>query len=125
MIEDHAHHGAEMVEGTLKDRVVAYIQATDYVSYAELSNRFSEFRDGDLAISMRENLYLWAGMTQEAVDAIQALREEGAITVKPSSLLVYLADGRSLSFPIARRVRDYKKPHWAPTTLRPAGKASA
>jgi hypothetical protein len=113
---------AEYETASLKDRVMAYIEATDYVSYAELANRFSEFKDGEFAISLRQNLILWVNMTEDAVQAIDELRAEKRITVNPSSLLVYLADGMSLNMPIAKRVRDYKKPHWVPTTLRPAAK---
>ena len=105
---------------TLKDRVRAYIESTDYVSYAELAHRFPEFKGGDYATFLAENLVLWANMTQEAADAINALRAEGHIKIQPSSIFVYLADGMTMSLPIAKRVRAYKKPHWAPTTLRPA-----
>jgi hypothetical protein len=115
---------AEHETASLKDRVVAYIESTDYVSYAELASHFPEFKDGEFAISLRQNLILWVNMTQEAAQVVEELRAEKRIVVNPSSLLVYLCDGMSLNMPIAKRVRDYKKPHWAPTTLRPAAKVS-
>jgi hypothetical protein len=113
-----------MSGASLKDRILAYIETTDHVSYAELANHFPEFKDGEFAISLRENLILWVNMTEEATQAIEELRAEKRITVSPSTMLVYLIDGMSLNMPIAKRVRDYKKPHWAPTTLRPAKRAT-
>lgn len=108
------------MSATLKERVAAYIESTDHVSYAELGNHFPEFKGGDCAMYLRENLILWCNMTEEAGQAINDLRAEQRIWVQPASWLIYLIDGMSLSLPIAKRVQDYKKPHWAPVTLRPA-----
>ena len=113
------------MSGTLKDRVLEYIGSTDYVSFAELANRFGDhFKGGEHCIELRHNLVLWAGMSAEAATAMRELLNDKEIAAQPSSMWVYLADGSALTFPIAKRVRTYTKPHWAPVTLRPA-KATA
>jgi hypothetical protein len=105
----------------LKDRVRDYIEATDHVSFAELSNHFSDhFTGGEHALELCPNLVVWAGMTQEASDAMrELLNEDKAVFGKPCALLIYLIDGRSMSLPIAKRLKPYTKPHWLPMTLRP------
>jgi len=109
----------------LKERVRDYIEQTDFVSFAELANRFGDhFKGGDYGLEMRPNLVLWAGISQEGFDAINQLLDERAIFSQSCSPLIYLADGMSLRFPIARRDRDYAKPHWAPMTLRPIARLS-
>jgi hypothetical protein len=105
---------------TISDRMLAYIKATDHVSFAELGNRFAECRDGDYAVTLRDkNLILWAGMSQEACEAINAMLTAGTIHANPASTLIYLCDGTALRYPVAKRGGPYKKPHWLPVTLRP------
>lgn len=104
----------------LKQRILDYVRATDHVSFAELGNHFEGFTGGDHALCKAHNIILWAGMTEEAVQAMMSLLTEKLITPHPSSQLVYLIDGRSLTLPIVKRVRKYKNPHWLPVTLRPA-----
>lgn len=109
---------------TLKEQVLAYIKETDYVTFAELQRRFPEFRDGDFSLSARENHILWVNMTEDAVNAITQLREEGLIVATPSQMLTYLIDGMTLTFPLAKGARAYKKPHWAPVVWRPSERIS-
>jgi hypothetical protein len=105
---------------TLKERVRDYIVATDFVSFAELANRFGDhFSGGDRCLEVQPNLVLWAGMTEEASDAVRTLLNEQIIFAARTTQLIYLCDGRSLTFPIAKRARSYAKPHWVPVTLRP------
>ena len=45
--------------GHLKSRVAQYVRRTDYVSFAELANRFgAAFYAGDRVLELRENLIL-------------------------------------------------------------------
>jgi hypothetical protein len=63
-------------------------------------------------------------MTEAAVNAITQLREDGLIVAMPSQMLTYLIDGMTLTFPVAKGTRAYKKPHWAPVVWRPSERIS-
>lgn len=106
----------------LEQRVLAHVQATDHVSFAELCNHFGPaFTDGDRELLLAEehpNVVLWAGLTEEASAAIRHLLATEAVHIQPASPLVYLYDGHGLRLPIAKRAASYKRPHWLPVTLR-------
>jgi hypothetical protein len=58
-------------------------------------------------------------MSDEAVDALQALFNAGECHLIPaSSPLIYLIDGVSLALPIAKRRGHYKELHWLPCILK-------
>ena len=108
---------------TLKDDIFALIEARDWVSFAELS-KLPGFNDPGgnklgLTHSKHPSLLIWANMSEEAVAAMQELREEGSIIYEHGSVISYMVDGAMMKLPIARRIRDYKKPHWLPTFCRP------
>jgi hypothetical protein len=89
------------------------------VSFVELQNEIEGFRGGPFAIANHtySSWIYWAGLTQEAVSALQHLRMTEQITFVPASPLVYLIDGERLTLPLVRQVRAYKEDHWAPVTL--------
>jgi hypothetical protein len=110
----------------LKERILDYIQKTDYVSFAELNHRFGgDFTGGEMALELKRNLIIWANLTETACASVRELLTEHAIIAAPTGLLVYATDGIMLKFPIAKRERDYKEIHWLPVTLRPANKGRA
>jgi hypothetical protein len=89
------------------------------VSFAELSRSVEGF-DGELGLILNDfNICLWPHLSQAAVDALEELRLAKAIYPKPTSVLVYLADGAVPNMPIARGRRRYKRPHWAPLVFNP------
>jgi hypothetical protein len=80
---------------------------------------------GELAISLNEkypNIVLWSGLSQEGLDSIQSLLKEKKIRFVEASVLTYFADGGALNLPIAKRLTNYKKPHWLPVCFRSYGK---
>jgi hypothetical protein len=98
--------------------VVDLVQTTDNVSFAELSNRWPEhFRNGPLQYMVGDGIVVWVGLSDVAADALDIIRAGKTINLKPSSTLVYLADGVVLQLPIAKKARKYKHPHWLPTVL--------
>lgn len=100
----------------LKDEILKYVQQMrGGVSFAELS-RFEGF-GGKIRIEARENMVIWANMSQEAVDALNELRAEAKVHFYPTQILVYMADGAALDLPLAKSNRDYKKPHWLPCVV--------
>jgi hypothetical protein len=114
----------------LKDRLRTYIEETDHVSFAELCNRFGEMRAprGEGAELVKgENVVLWSGLTDAAVDALIGLLDAGEVVPVPTVIMVYLADGGMLNLPLLKRApgkRGLSKPHWLPVVLRPAGRAT-
>jgi hypothetical protein len=65
----------------------------------------------------KENIVLWAGVSENFADAILSLVIPKLVIERSTPLLVYLADGRIIRLPLARKFRDYKKPHWCPTVF--------
>lgn len=105
---------------SLKDRVLEYVRTTDYVSFAELNRTFDGvFSGGEQALQLRENLFLWVGMTEEGSAVVRELLNSRQVRPHPTTSMLYLIDGLTLKLPVAKRVQAYKAPHWLPVTLRP------
>ncbi len=104
---------------TLLDAIREVLQR-DHVTFAELS-RIDGFR-GDFQMLVNHyrvsNVIIWSGMSKEAVDALETIRQEGEYEMVPTPFLTYLIDGAALDLPLAKSARHYKKPHWSPTVLR-------
>jgi hypothetical protein len=78
---------------------------------------------GELAIELAPNTFLWVEMSDEFVEITRALLADRRITISPASTFAYFIDGVVLSLPLAKRplAKGYRKPHWLPVYLRPAG----
>jgi hypothetical protein len=91
----------------------------DHVSFAELS-RIEGFR-GDLQMMANadrvSNVVIWGGVSRAAIEALEIIRKEGEYELAPASFMTYLIDGVTLNLPIAKQIRHYKNPHWAPMVL--------
>lgn len=107
--------------------VVELVSARDYVSIAEiqrhLADRIPVKGDRVLGVS-KANVEFAFGLSEELVEVMMAVQQDGRVVAMPSSLLVYLVDGCALpaSMPMAKRVPKggYKTPHFAPIVFRPA-----
>lgn len=69
-----------------------------------------------------ENIVVWVFSNDEAQEVwkmiIQLLKEDGkGIQLQNTQAIVYLVDGKTLSFPLAKSIREYKTPHWLPVVL--------
>lgn len=91
------------------------------VSFAELDALpgFTKRPDGTAFVYDRFNIVIWANLSDDAAAAIRYLIEAERIHLTPTSLLVYLVDGLTLTLPVAKQARRYKKPHWLPVVLDP------
>ena len=101
---------------TMADRILALIRRKrGGVSFVELDREIEGFTGGDNALLLSDprcsNILLWGNVTEEGCNAINELSVSKLISFKPSSLLVYLVDGKASQLPIARRVRHYKHLH--------------
>lgn len=90
------------------------------VSFVDLENRLGAKAKGDYQYEILPNVVLWSGMSIEFASALRDERIRDALEIAPTPLLVYLADGKVLNLPIAKRPprNGYREPHWAPVTLR-------
>ena len=96
----------------MAQEILAMVTNKGNVSFAELE-RIDGFGGGPWSIGVPDhNLIMWRGLTREAFDALEELRE--LIHPKPASFLVYMCDGKVPCLPVAKSARRYKKPHWAP-----------
>lgn len=79
--------------------------------------------DGDIAVEPGTcpNLIIWAGMSHEFADVLKGLLRDPRVKVTPTSLLVYLCDGKALNFPVAKNPpkNGYREPHWVPVCFGP------
>jgi hypothetical protein len=113
----HELHAKDAAWEELATRMETYIKDRDYVSFAELTR---EFGKGDRSMCFAEypNLVVWAGLSDDTAIALEKLLSAKRVFMRPTVPFVYMADGAVLKLPIAKSKRHYKKPHWAPMTLR-------
>jgi hypothetical protein len=104
----------------MKAQIVADLEVSRDMSFAELAGRWPEhFRDGPYLLPWPklENVFIWVGLTEDALRLIEELLNEGLAELGSTSYLVYVADGMMPTQPIAKRFRSYKAPHWVPSVL--------
>lgn len=106
----------------VKQRVLDYITRNSGTTYAEIERVFNmngyPFKGNLLSCSNRcENVVLWSGWTKDAFLIISDLLESGLIHREPCRTLLYMIDGKALTFPVVKRFMQYKTPHWLPTVF--------
>ena len=89
------------------------------VTFAQLDNikGFSGDREYVLEGPDFSNIVLWSGLSSEAIEAIQSMRVNQDVILCSTPFLTYLADGMSLSYPVAKTRRHYKEPRWSPCVI--------
>jgi hypothetical protein len=111
--------------GRLEDAILAYVGRVKHATLAELQDalgRYFEVR-GDWEWEGFPNGFIWAGMSEEFVQAVRQLVHQGRLELEGASLMCYLMDGRMLALPLGKRAprdktRGYAKPRWLPTAVR-------
>lgn len=111
----------------MKTELLEYVRQNDFVTFAELRKVLGEPMAGDWMVGNESaNVWFWAGLSDDFMDALDALISAGAIVYAPTSKLCYMIDGGSMNYPVAGpRVPKggYKRPRWLPVCLRPTGAA--
>lgn len=64
-----------------------------------------------------ENVFTWMGVNQAFIDQMRRLKTSLRVIFWPTSYLTYLVDGVYVEMPLAKKLRNYKTPHWVPTVL--------
>jgi len=101
---------------------IDYIRLYGSANFVELSNvlrsnGINPDGDGNLVFPGLPNVILWAGINDDFVSVINAIRErQDIIEPRGADVLTYAYDGGFLRLPIAKKPPKggYKKPHWAP-----------
>lgn len=89
-------------------------------SFVELQNACAQAgidSNGECGLLLKENLYVWAGVSDDFSDAYQDLWNGGEIKGLPTTPMIYWIDGQALTLPVAKRYKPYKKPHWFPIAI--------
>jgi hypothetical protein len=105
----------------IKATLLAYIREHRYgLSFVNLKDAVGADADGnyELAYAPNPSILFWQGMSAEFVAAVGELMTERAIELNSTPSLTYMIDGRMLRLPLAKRLRHYKEPHWAPVSVR-------
>jgi len=108
----------------IKEDIIKYVKNYPDCTFSELVFSLSKSYEisGKMALYLRENLILWEGCTSDFNNAMSELINSSQITLVPLSeqkaLLVYSYSGNIINLPIAKKVMDYKKPHWLPTIIK-------
>lgn len=78
---------------------------------------------GPCALRMDGNIVLWAGMSDQLVEAIHGLFARDVVRLKSTTVLDYAASGGGLKLPLVRSAdaaaRGYAEPHWHPVLIEP------
>lgn len=77
--------------------------------------------DGEHALCHTDdpNIVLWAGVSEQVIDAVSTLLRRNLVHMTATQPLTYLIDGQFPTFPIAQKPprAGYKEPHWLPVVL--------
>ena len=104
------------------EAVRAFIsESSGSVQFSDIESVFKDagfdYR-GDKYVAVKKNLVVWYGWSDEAVDIINGLIEEGKIKVVADSVKKHKDVSNELSsLPVAKKMKDYKKLHWLPAHI--------
>ena len=103
----------------MEAEILELIRSRQNVSFAEMVRDIPGFNAVDLADAYelggdQPGVLLWCFLSRPAFEALRSLQTAGRIRAKPCGLMVYLIDGLSLSLPLAKPGRSYRRPRWLP-----------
>lgn len=68
--------------------------------------------------SVEHNIFFWFTMSEEAIDVLDSLFQDGEIEIVPTNYMTYFIDGSVPNVPIAKDPkRKYKKDRWLPVVI--------
>ncbi|MBN2060739.1 MAG: hypothetical protein JW882_10025 [Deltaproteobacteria bacterium] len=102
----------------MKNKIINIIKEKgNGVSFVELDREIVKFKD-DLKMALGDNnIYVWFGLSEEAITVIKELLNDRIIELHPTEPLVYYIDGSVPNVPIAKRDQYYKSERWLPMTF--------
>lgn len=103
----------------IKKEIMEKVTSLDHVSFAEFKGEDYE-GDSHVAFADHPSLIFWNGMSESFKDAVAELSQNKQIMFQTTKdLLTYTIDGRLLTLPVAKQIKDYKLPRWLPVVMRP------
>lgn len=108
----------------LKDKIEEVLNRFKDVTFPELLLRFPVEAPGDgVLYGDNESLIIWEGFSEACLDAIHSLVAEGkaellALSAVDAILAHATVHKGGLSYPVAKRIQKYTRPHWMPAMLR-------
>ncbi|MEY2502275.1 MAG: hypothetical protein QOI07_2609 [Verrucomicrobiota bacterium] len=101
---------------SMREKILKLVSEYRSVTFAHLSE-IAGF-EGGYSFDLEKNLILWPRISREAIDALKQLLHDGAIHLhQPFAMLSYVVDGLIPNYPVAKRVKPYKAPHWLPVVV--------
>lgn len=103
----------------MKTIVLKYIRRHNGVSYAELERVFEQHGfsySGSLEAysDSSPHVVFWSGWNKQTFEIISELLREKRIERTPCTVLVYLIDGKGMTYPVLSDVSDLRSVHWLP-----------
>lgn len=86
------------------------------LTFVNLS-KIKGFEGEDKLVLGDKNIFLWVGVSKNAITALDQLAADDIIDIVGTSELVYIADGGGLEYPLAKSIRKYKSPRWLPSVI--------
>lgn len=115
-----------MNNSQMKEILLDYIRKNKAVSYAEIervfeANGYDYIGNIETVNNKNENVVFWCGWSRQAFEMLNELIRANLIERVPCEPLVYLIDGKSLTYPIMTgRTKSLKKIHWLPCVFNPS-----
>ena len=105
-----------MIIGDVKGQIYNLIKEKGGVTFVEIEKlpNCKPMEECSMNLPGYPTILLWNGLSEITYKAIADLWNEGKIKATPTHYLTYMADGKCLRLPIARRPYHYKKLHWLP-----------
>jgi len=107
-----------------KQEIMRFIELCPDASFVEIERLLKDenlIKNSEEKVSIFhhkfKNLIIWITNNNLLVDSISGLQKEIKLQVKPCSPWLYALDGQLLTLPIAKKIMDYKKPHWLPVAI--------
>lgn len=101
-----------------RENLIAFVIDRRYVSFVQIQKTFQD-TGGPCSLSLTgcDNIFLWFNMSLKLANLIEDIVSDKEVRLLPTSWLTYLADGKMVSFPVAKGRHEYKEPHWMPVVL--------
>lgn len=107
----------------MKGTILEYIRKNDEVSYAEIEWLFEKNGynyKGNVGIysDVNDNVIFWQGWSKQAFKILSELMKDNLIERIPCEALIYLIDGKGLTYPVLHSYSNLKSVHWLPCVFK-------
>jgi hypothetical protein len=110
------------MNNNIKDYIVNWLKEYDDITMNGLQSHeeFNEISSGNFSWTVsgkngeETNIVMMNNVSQKCIDSFIELIDNDIIKIKPTSLLVAMVEGKTLDAPLAKSIRNYKKPRWIP-----------